>query len=256
MAIKFHKALFDLDGTVYLDGVLIGDVHMQISRLVQQGVDIYYMTNNTSVSTETYLAKLKRLRLPVAPGCIISPTPVLIEWLSSKLIRQIYCIGTKSFRGELTEKTGVQTLSDNPEIVLIAYDKELTYNKLQKACNFIASGIPYYITHIDRSCPSRGGPIPDCGSIAQIIETTTGVKPLNHFGKPGLHMVQYILKYCAVGDSLLVAGDRVYTDIAIGKKLNATTVLVCSGDFRIGSEVLDPNIIVVPTLADYLHEIL
>ena len=44
----------DLDGTVYVDNIVINNADEQIRRLKNNGFQIYYLTNNTSKNTEYY----------------------------------------------------------------------------------------------------------------------------------------------------------------------------------------------------------
>ena len=139
-------------------------------------------------------------------------------------------MGTKDFVEELYNEYGIEFEYNEPEFVLISFDKELTYSKLEIACSFINKGIPYYITHIDLACPTLNGPAPDCGAIALLIESVTNKKYLDHFGKPSLKMVDFIKNKVNNKKNVLMVGDRIYTDILLGNKLNYDTLLVLSGE--------------------------
>ena len=47
-------ALFDLDGTVYIDGVPIGDSPKTLDYLRGKGIKVGFLTNNSSRSDEEY----------------------------------------------------------------------------------------------------------------------------------------------------------------------------------------------------------
>lgn len=68
------------------------------------------------------------------------------------------------------------------------------------------------------------------------------------------NMIQEISNYSS---RLLVAGDRLYTDIQIGVDLGATTILVCSGEYQRDDPLLftEQQVQVHATLADYLSGI-
>ena len=74
----------DLDGTVYVDNIVINNADEQIRRLKNNGFQIYYLTNNTSQNTKYYKRKLKKMNLPISKDSIISPIPVIIEWIRSR----------------------------------------------------------------------------------------------------------------------------------------------------------------------------
>lgn len=250
-----QRSFLDLDGTVYLGGEIIDKVDVEIRRLSDLGVKFHYMTNNTSQSIEKYEEKIKNLNLPLFHGAIISPTLVLSEWLIGNGIKNIFSVGTDSFEQELFTLTEGVKDTKNPECVIISFDRELNYEKLETACGLINKGIPYYLTHIDLACPSINGPIPDCGAIGELIKATTGVPSSGNFGKPGDRFLQYVSKVIGKDEKVLVAGDRIYTDAEIGLRIGGETVVVCSGEFQRNQEETAPGIQVWDTLAEYLRTV-
>ena len=227
-----NNIILDLDGTVYIDNTIINNADKQIRRLKHKGFQIYYLTNNTSQNTKYYKRKLKKMNLPISKDSIISPIPVIIEWIRSRNYKTIYVLGVESLKKEIIEKTKVKINPKNAECVIIAFDKELTYKKLEKGCELINNGVPYFLSHIDNYCPTLNGNMPDCGSIGFMIEKTTGKKSSGHFGKPSKLMANYIKRIIGDDNKNILVGDRLQTDIAIGKKIGAETIVVCSGEFK------------------------
>jgi 4-nitrophenyl phosphatase len=251
---KFSHAFFDLDGTVYVEGKLIPGVLEGLNKLRLSGTKIYYMTNNTSVSVSNYYSKLAEFGLPLKDGCVISPTLTLAKWLNELEYERFYPVATSSFTTELISLTGIKRCDLDPQVVVVAFDRELDYSKLSEACRFINSGIPWVVTHIDLACPSQAGPIPDCGAIAKLLSSTTGIDHIADFGKPSKYMRRMIQGISNDSSTILVAGDRLYTDIQIGVDLGATTVVVCSGEFQKGDTLTftKKQAQVHDSLADYL----
>jgi len=215
----YKVLILDLDGTVYTDGKPIKDIIDRLNGYKIKGNKIFYLSNNTSVSISHYYDKLVKLGLNVSIDEIITPTIIAAKYLKEKYT-QGYIVGTRSFINEMENKYSIINNSENPEFVLATFDRELTYEKLATASKFINQNIPYYITHIDLACPSENGPIPDCGSISLLLESVTKVKPIENFGKPSLRMVEYIstLIQGVNRDEVLMVGDRLYTDMALGNK--------------------------------------
>ena len=230
----YKVLILDLDGTVYTDGKPIRNIVNQLNEFRAQGNKVYYLSNNTSVSVLHYLKKLTKLGLKVELGEIVTPTIIAGNFLRSKYSTG-YMVGTTSFVEEMETKYLLKNDAINPEFVLLSFDREVTYEKLMIACRFLNQGIPYYITHIDLACPSAFGPIPDCGSLSLLLETVTGQKPLEHFGKPSLKMVEYISSMIrdVNPEQVLMVGDRLYTDILLGNKLGVRTLVVLSGETKL-----------------------
>jgi len=91
------------------------------------------------------------------------------------------------------------------------------------------------------------GYIPDCGAICAFITRSTGILP-KYFGKPYRETIDYILDHlnCAKEEVVFV-GDRLNTDIAIGARNGATSVLVLTGEAKlrdVDSSDVKPDIIV------------
>ena len=228
----YNKIFLDLDGTVYIDNHIIDKADEEIRRLDKNGLEFFYLTNNTSADTNYYLTKLKKLNLPTSDKSIISPIHVISKWIQDKKYSNIYVVGVKDFENELIKRTGVKISAKDPECIIVGFDKELTYQKLEIACKLISKGIPYYLSHIDYYCPSLEGNLPDCGLIGLMLEKTTDTKPKGNFGKPSQLMTEYIQNLINEKDNNILVGDRIHTDIEIGKKIGAKTILVCSGDFK------------------------
>jgi ribonucleotide monophosphatase NagD (HAD superfamily) len=97
----------------------------------------------------------------------------------------------------------------------------------------VRNGAEYLSTHPDFNCPTEDGFIPDSGAIAAFVTASTGVEP-TYFGKPYVQTVEMISEYTGVSrEEMCVFGDRLYTDIAIGKKSGVTAVLVLTGETKI-----------------------
>ena len=118
--------ILDLDGTVYIDNQIINNSDAEIRRLAKEGKSIYYLTNNDSKNTDHYVSKLSKLNLPVNENSIISPIHVMIDWIKKNDIKNIYIVGVKELVDEIEKKTNVNNTSDNPDLIIVAYDKELT----------------------------------------------------------------------------------------------------------------------------------
>ena len=231
---KTHShAFFDLDGTIYVDGVLVSGVKASLDLLDASGTEIFYMTNNTSIRLDHYYKKIKNLGLP---------------------IKRFFTVGTAEFIEDVQSLSLARHDFLEPEIVIVAFDKELSYDKLAKAAEFINKGVPWVITNIDKNCPSALGPVPDCGAIADLILSTTNINYIKHFGKPGEDMIKQVSILSENSNSVLVAGDRVYTDIKIGLTLGAKTILVCTGEYsREDQTDLIGDFEVHDSLPDYLN---
>ena len=112
----------------------------------------------------------------------------------------------------------------------MGFDTELTFQKLEDACILLNRGVDYIATNPDWVCPTWYGYVPDCGSVAQILQTATKRLP-KFIGKPQPDMALLATKNSGFSaDETVLVGDRLYTDIACGQNAGISTVFVLSGE--------------------------
>ena len=109
-----------------------------------------------------YLEKLQRLGIDATPEDVLLSTHDLIAYLDQHNYSRTYVVGTEGMKSMLHAQN-IETESDNPELVVVGYDTELTYEKLVKASVFLHRGVPLIASHPDMVCPSPDGGLPDVG---------------------------------------------------------------------------------------------
>jgi HAD superfamily hydrolase (TIGR01450 family) len=146
--------------------------------------------------------------------------------------KRVYLVGTKDLETNFKNR-GINLISGNEktaDIVVTSFDTTLTYEKLNNACRFVRNGAEYFSTHPDYNCPTEDGFIPDSGAISAFVTASTGKVP-TYFGKPYKETIDMISKVTGFStDEMCVFGDRLYTDIALGKKNGVTSILVLTGE--------------------------
>jgi len=223
--------LLDMDGTIYLDDELFDGSLDFINTLIQKNKKYIFLTNNSSKSKIDYLNKLKKLNIPVTIENIFTSGMAMGIYLNTYYPnKKIYLVGTKALHEEL-ENYNINITDNNPDIVVVGFDRELTYEKLEKACEFLDNGAIFLATNIDYVCPIKNKRyIPDCGSICKMITNATGKEP-KFIGKPDPTMILLLAdKYNIPTNRITMIGDRVYTDIACGYNAKSNTICVLSGE--------------------------
>lgn len=223
--------VLDMDGTIYLGNQLFPYTLEFLKRVKETGRKYYFFTNNSSKSQEEYVQKLKKIGIDIDLEQMMISTHVLISYLEQNYAKKsVYVVGTPSLLEEF-KKTGIKLTEENPEIVVLGFDTTLTYDKLEKACHYIRNGCIYFGINPDWNCPMEHGKfIPDCGSIAKLIEASTGKFP-EFFGKPSHYTLDYIIqKTDCRPEEIAIVGDRLYTDIAVADQSEVMSVLVLSGE--------------------------
>lgn len=225
--------IFDMDGTIYLGSNPFDFAIRFIKKLRANGKKVLFFTNNASHTTPFYMKKLTRLGFEPSEDEIMTSGDVTLEFLKRyRAGKSVYLVATDELCEEYRAK-GIDLLCGNEEsadIVITSFDTSLTYEKLDNACRFIRGGAEYLSTHPDMNCPTETGFIPDSGAIAAFCTASTGKVP-TYFGKPYKETIEMIGEATGfANDEMCIFGDRLYTDIALGKKFGVTAVLVLSGE--------------------------
>jgi NagD protein len=226
--------IFDQDGTLYIDNNPLSGAVEFLKYLKKIDKKIVFISNNSSRSTISYQKKLADiLKTDIAKDQIYNSTLATIAYMKKKGISKIYTIGTNEFNEELVNHDFILT-DKNPELIVVAFDTTLTYEKLKKSSLFIQKGIDYIATHPDKVCPTMEGFIPDTGSFIALLKTATNKEPKHIFGKPNPNLINTLLKkFNAKPADVIIFGDRIYTDIKMGKKCNVTTALMLTGESKL-----------------------
>lgn len=228
--------IFDMDGTIYLGGKPFDFAIKFIKNLRKSGKSVLFFTNNASHTTEFYQSKLAKMGFEPGEKEILTSGDVTYEFLSRyRNGKSVYMVATDELVREYVKK-GINVIEDHSakhaDIVVTSFDTSLTYEKLNAACRLIRGGAEYISTHPDFNCPTEDGFIPDSGAIAALVTASTGVYP-TYFGKPYKETIEMISEYTGFStEQMCIFGDRLYTDIALGKSFGVTSCLVLSGETK------------------------
>lgn len=233
--------MIDLDGVVYLGDRAVPGSPEALERLEAAGLDILFITNNSTRSPAEGAAKVERvtgyratedqlITSSLAAASMLSPgdSPVLV-------------VGETG----LAEAVGAEGLavaadSTSARAVVVGLTRAFDYDTLDTAARAIRAGARFVATNTDPTYPSESGLHPGSGAIVAFLATSSGVVP-EVAGKPHQPMIQ-LIEGRGVDDAWVV-GDRLDTDIALARdKPEWRSVLVASGVTEIGEEgEVDPD---------------
>lgn len=225
--------LLDMDGTFYLGDALLPGALELLELLNRRGLPFCFLTNNTSHSKLDYIRKLKGLGVREEDARVYTAGDATIAYLNKHHSgKKVFLLGTPSLAESFCE-SGIALSESDPDVVVIGYDTSLTYDRISAFCGFVRKGLPYIATHPDVNCPTPKGPVPDIGAMMSLVETSTGRKADVVIGKPNPGIVNALTEEWGLEpEELVMVGDRLYTDIALGQTAGVQTVLVLSGETR------------------------
>lgn len=222
--------IVDMDGTFYLGEGLLPGAKEFAENVEKSGKRFFFFTNNSSHNEEECLAKLRKYGYDAQEGSVIISSHVTIDFLKrNRAGKTVYLLGNENLTGDFI-KAGITLTEENPDIVVLGFDTSVTYEKINKAANFIAGGAEYIATHPDVNCPLKDGFMPDVGAFISFFKSSAGKEPDLIMGKPYAFTVDYVTNRIGCKrEEVAFVGDRLETDIAIGVKNGLKAVLVYTG---------------------------
>lgn len=229
--------VFDLDGVIYRGEKLLPYVKETLKFLRNKNYKISFLTNNSTKTRLQYKEKLNKFGIEVEISEIMTSAYATALYFKEKNVKKanIFIVGGEGIKKELKEiKLKVFECSDKFEIKKIDYvvaglDINFNFNKLYIAQQAILNGAKFIATNYDATYPTESGVMPGGGSIVKAIEFASGVKPLV-IGKPETYSLKAILKiHNILPENAYLVGDRIETDIVVGKKMKIKTFLVLTG---------------------------
>lgn len=232
---KIRHVVLDMDGTIYLGGTLFDETLPFLALLRRRGIGYTFVTNNCARSRAQYVARLNDLGIAIDPDAVSTSAHATIHYLRTHLarVKRLFVLGTPGLFEDL-RLADFEVVDDRPDAVLVAFDTELTYNRLAQTAYWIQQGLPYIATHPDRVCPTdRPIVLPDCGSICALFESATGRRPDAVPGKPSAEMLRAVIdRERLAAEEVAMVGDRVYTDIRMARDAGSLAVLTLTGETK------------------------
>lgn len=217
----------DIDGVVVLGSQPIAGVGEALNRLHQAGIELVFVTNN-STKTRATIAK----RVSEIVGFVVPVANVINSgWVTGCHVGgqadRVYVVGSQGLRDTLRETgVGITEAWREADAVVVGLDFQLTFSALRDAALAVQHGAKFYATNDDPSYPTGEGQYPGAGALVAAVATTTGHDPVV-CGKPYEPMQRLLAS--RVGELPLMVGDRPETDIALGKAMDWATALVLTG---------------------------
>jgi glycerol-1-phosphatase len=251
LAQAFQRFVLDLDGVVWTGPEPVPGSPETIRSLRDAGKRLAFVTNNSSQTHESYAKKLADIGALGEESEIVTSADAVARLMASKIPalrgRSAFVIGGQGLLEKVTE-LGVR-ISDGADpteysIVVVGWDRELTYDKLRIATLAIRAGATFVASNADATYPAPDGLWPGCGAIVAALRTSTGVEPMVA-GKPQPLMLE-VARDRVGGSPALMIGDRIETDVMAAQAVGWPSALVLTGATGV------PELATAPAWPDYV----
>ena len=232
--------ILDIDGTLILGdrpgegGTLLPGAHELVHDLMDRQVPMVCLTNASANPPKFYAAELRRHGMPIEDSQVITPAVVAVHMLSG-CRGPILALGSAGLIEPLVG-AGLHVVTPDepgpelPQAVIAGWDEAFDLARLRVACEAVWSGATLYTTSTAAVLPlRRGRAIGVPGAICAAITNATGVLA-TVTGKPAASAFQAAAEVVGVEPGrILLVGDDLAIDIAMGRSGGARTALVLTG---------------------------
>lgn len=226
-----RSVVLDIDGTLVRGDRPIPGAVETVERLRERGLDLLLLSNNPTRAPADYADWLADLGFAVGPDEVVTSGSLTADYVAAEHPDGgVYLLGEAGLREMLTAR-GASLVADPDaaEVVVASIDRGLTYDRLREAL-WALDGAAFVATDPDRTIPAADRPVPGSGAVVAALAEAADRDPDAMLGKPAETAAEAVESRVAGEDGeVLVVGDRLDTDMALGERGGMTTALVLSG---------------------------
>lgn len=230
-----QAAIVDVDGTIVRSEDLIPGAIEGLRAIEEHGVSRLLFSNNPTRGGDHYVERLAAHGIDVDPNDVLTSGTVTAAYLAERHPgAAVYLIGEDRLC-RLLEEAGLRVTDDpeRAEIVVGSIDRGLSYGSLAGALRALERDLPFYGTDPDTTIPGSRGPVPGSGAVLAAMAAVAGREPDAILGKPSAIAAEAAIETLETLNTdpaeVIVVGDRLNTDIALGERAGMKTALVLTG---------------------------
>jgi 4-nitrophenyl phosphatase len=256
---SIHVFFFDLDGVLsigkekpqYLGG------REAVAKIKILGKKAFLLTNDSTHTRQEILENLTKLGFNFQHDEIVTSSYLTAKYLTNQYgTASFFLVGENGLQREL-EAAGHKETEEEPDVVVVGFDRQLTYNKLDHALHVLREGAKLIGSYGGAVFMSDHGPALSAGPIIKALEYGSGKRAVM-IGKPSPRMFQLALRIAHEKPARAVmVGDQIETDMLGAHRARVHTILVLTGvenKASIRASKLKPDMVLenVDRLLDYL----
>jgi len=229
----FDGLLVDLDGVVWVGRELVPGAVETLAKLLADGVEVVFVTNNSVKQPAEYAARLRDIGVPAADDRVLTGGAVTAQLAADATGPggTAFVIGAPGFK-KTVAAAGLKLLdgeaAQSAEVVVVSAHREFDYAELLTATRALQAGAALFGTSRDPTLPMPGGAWPGTGATLAAVETASG-KRAETGGKPEPHLFKQARELIPDAKRVAMVGDRIASDIEGGRRAGLATILVLSG---------------------------
>jgi 4-nitrophenyl phosphatase len=255
--------IFDVDGTVVRGAEPLPGAMTGVTTVADRGLQRLFVSNNPTKPPTAYEHRLEKAGFAVDATEVLTAGMVtkryLIEYHNTDTIAVVGETGlVELLAADGLSVADIQTYDGgkrtSPDVLVASIDRSFNYDTLCLCLEILADdAVTFLGTDPDVVIPAAEGNVPGSGAVIDAIANVTGRDPVAILGKPSKIAREMAIDRLGLPpDDILVVGDRLDTDIALGNEAGMQTVLVETGvtdAADVSNSSIDPNHI-IPSLGE------
>jgi HAD superfamily hydrolase (TIGR01450 family) len=223
--------LFDLDGVLsvgkenprYLGGREV------VAKIRSSGRKVAVLTNDSTHTRREIHNNLLSLGFNFDYEEILTSSYLTATYLTQRFGKaRFFLVGEKGLKIELEAAGHIATEKD-PDVVVVGFDRQLTYNKLDCALQLLRNGALLIGSYVGAVYMSDHGPALSAGPIIKALEYGAGRRAIM-IGKPSPRMFRLALRLAnEKPTNAVMVGDQSETDLLGARRAGVHTILVLTG---------------------------
>ncbi|MFB6093297.1 MAG: HAD-IIA family hydrolase [Haloquadratum sp.] len=240
--------IFDVDGTLVRGDEPIPGVREGLAAVEAAGLRRLFVSNNPTKPPAAYERRLGRAGIDADASAVITAGTVTARYLAEHHPDDhIAVVGEPAlvdlFRSadlsvtRVTAPAGVgdgdrgQDTSASPDVLVASLDQAFGYETLRTSLRLLEDpAVEFVGTDPDVVIPAADGNAPGSGAVIDAIANVARRDPDVVLGKPSEPARRMVRDRVDLRpEEVLVVGDRLDTDVALGERAGMQTALVCTG---------------------------
>jgi 5'-nucleotidase len=228
--------VLDVDGTlVHRDGDavhLLPGASEVLHRIRASGRPLALFTNGSHIPPAGFAAGLRAAGLDVADDELLTPLSSTVTHFRARPGASVLLFGTDAAAAYLVERgiAVAESPVERTDAVLVTHTDAVDFDRLERGARAILGGARLLTGSYVPAYAGANGPIFSRGAmVTAALAKVTGRRPVV-VGKPSRAAVRTVVEHLGVPSAeLVVIGDDLDLDIALGRMGGSRTILVRTG---------------------------
>ena len=229
--IKSIKGIFfDLDGVLYIGKEPIAGAIEAVDKIREQGYQCRFVTNTSTLSTESIRDKINAMGFNVVQSEIMSAPQAAINFLKKQPNTVCRLLLADDVKNDFAQFPQSDTAANF--IVIGDIGDSWTYALLNEVFSCLMNGAKLIAIHKNRFWQTESGLHMDIGAFIAGLEYASNTEAMI-IGKPSPAFYQSALSEMELNaQEVLMVGDDIDSDIGGAQQSNINGVLVRTGKYR------------------------